>query len=244
MAKNNIQAILFDKDGTLLDFNRTWLPPYRAAANCIAAKSSGRFSADDILAHGGFITDSQSWKPDSVLAAGSNRQILESWNNLLGFCLNQQECTEVLQLFKISADQYIPIRQSLRRCLEQLKREGYALGIATMDDERQAHSMARGLGIEDLFDFICGADSGHGVKPEPGMINAFATSIGVATELVAMVGDSPRDIHMGFNAGAGLSIGVLTGAHNAEELHKHTPHVLADISELHAFLEHQAAEFS
>jgi len=31
-----IQVIPFDKDGTLLDFNRIWLPPYRHAAGLCA----------------------------------------------------------------------------------------------------------------------------------------------------------------------------------------------------------------
>lgn len=238
MITVTIKAILFDKDGTLLDFNRTWLPPYRAAAAQISEKSEGRLSADALLAHGGYIAESETWKPDSVLAAGSNRQIIQSWNELLGFSLSETETTEIMRAFKLSASQYIPVTDSLRPCLQKLKQQGYALGVATMDDERQARSMAKGLGIDDLFDFICGADSGHGVKPEPGMVLAFADSLGVEPNTVAMVGDSPRDIHMGLNAGAGLSIGVLTGAHNQQELGKHTPHVLSDISELHAYLGH------
>ncbi len=232
----DIQAVLFDKDGTLLDFNRTWLAPYEAAANFISDKSKGQLSPESILAAGGYIAVDQTWKPDSLLASGSNGQILESWNGMLDSPLNAQDVTQIGEMFTLAASQYIPACEPLRPCLEQLKSRGMSLGIATMDDQDHAENMSIGLGINDLFDFICGADSGFGVKPEPGMVEAFAAATGLSTSQIAMVGDSPKDIKMGLNAGAGLSIGVLTGAHDAAELHKYTPHVLATIEQLPEFL--------
>ncbi len=231
-----IRAILFDKDGTLLDFNGTWLAPYEAAARYIAMKSGGKLSVDSILAAGGYIASSGSWQSDSLLASGSNEQIFSSWSSMLGAPFTRSELNRIGEIFTLSSSQYVPVFTALKSCLETLKNTGYTLGIATMDDESHALTMARGLGIDTLFDFICGADSGHGVKPEPGMVQAFAHRLGITTDQVAMVGDSPRDIKMGQNAGAGLSIGVLTGAHDAEELGRYTPHVLASIGELFTFL--------
>ncbi len=231
-----IRAILFDKDGTLLDFDRTWLPRYRAAASVVSGHCGGRHSAEDILALGGYRAQTGGWVPDSLLAAGSNAQILAAWEELVGQPFDAAERARITTCFAPGTEGYVPVVEPLRPCLEDLVARGYRLGIATMDDEAQARSTAAGLGVADLFTFICGADSGFGVKPEPGMVHAFGRAVDMPPEAIAMVGDSPRDIHMGQRAGAGASIGVLTGAHDAAELGRHTPHVLTDITRLADFL--------
>lgn len=231
-----IKGILFDKDGTLLDFNRTWLGPYEAAAGYISAQSGGRLSKAEVLAEGGYLAESATWLPDSLLASGSNGQIFESWGAMLGRSLIEEEQRELNDCFRLRHQQYVAVADDLFAELNRLRQAGYLLGIATMDDERQANSMVDALKLDGIFDFICGADSGYGVKPEPGMVLAFAKATGLSVDSVAMVGDSPRDINMGINAGAGLSIGVLTGAHSCSELSRYTNHVLEDVTGIYSYL--------
>ena len=141
-----VEAILFDKDGTLLDFNGTWLPRYRSAADYVAGLSAGRFSAEDILRLGGYIPENCRWQPDSLLAAGSNDQILASWESLLGRSTGRRTSSTTSQhVFSPGRNRL----QARRRAHTTLPRgagdaRGYRLGIATMDDESQARATAEG----------------------------------------------------------------------------------------------------
>jgi phosphoglycolate phosphatase len=66
--------------------------------------------------------------------------------------------------------------------------------------------------------FIAGYDSGHGPKPEPGMLLAFALHLGLHPSQIAMVGDNGHDMEMAGAAGAGAAIGVLSGTGTRQTL--------------------------
>src|SRR5262249_25617349 len=88
----------------------------------------------------------------------------------------------------------------------------------------------------ELLDFCCGYDSGHGAKPGPGMVEAFARSLELPAGAVAVVGDSLHDLDMARAAGAGLTIGVLTRASPRETPAPHADHVIVSIAEIEAIL--------
>ena len=113
--------------------------------------------------------------------------------------------------------------------LKSLQTSGLLLGVATMDDESNALQTLEALGCQNRFDFICGADSGFGVKPQPGMVKAFCKSTGLKSHQVMMVGDSPRDLAMGRAAGVGMNVGVLTGTTTRADLEELADVVLDDI---------------
>ncbi len=232
-----IKGILFDKDGTLLDFNATWRSAYIQAANHIAESVGQPELADSLLRSGGYDQATGQWGADSLLASGSNRQILDLWSGQLGQPLNGPQLSAIRDIFSHAASHPAPAIKNLRGFLLGLKERGLKTGLATMDDEDNAVSMIEKLNLENCFDFVCGADSGYGTKPDPGMVEAFCHHCDLSPDQVIMVGDSPKDIHMGINAGVALSVGVLTGSHNRRELGKHTDTALENIAELEDLLD-------
>jgi phosphoglycolate phosphatase len=115
--------------------------------------------------------------------------------------------------------------------LDKLRAMGLRLGVATNDSQASAERQVAALGLSAQIEFVAGYDSGHGGKPDPGMVLAFAHHIGVEPTRIAMVGDSRHDLHAARAAGA-LAIAVLTGPAGREELAADADHIVDDIAAL------------
>ena len=225
------RGIVFDKDGTLLDFNRTWLPIYRYAANEFAEGDA--VLEDQLLTHHGYDPDSNRFIGGSLLAAGNNQQIANAWAGHI----NKTDHVEALssRLHEIFHDQgslhATPVKH-LTTTLKRLKQSGRKLGVATADSHQGIINTLQSFDVLHEFDYLAGYDSGHGIKPEAGMVLEFCAQMALKVEAVVVVGDNRHDIEMGRNANAGLCVGVLTGTSTRSDLESIADIVLDDISGL------------
>jgi len=105
-----------------------------------------------------------------------------------------------------------------------------------MDSHAAAEATMEAFGLSPHLDFVAGWDAGHGIKPGPGMVHAFCAAVAVPPAAIAVVGDTPHDLEMAHAAGAGLAIGVLTGASPRESLAPRAHYVLASIADLEGLL--------
>jgi phosphoglycolate phosphatase len=174
--------------------------------------------------------------PDSLFAAASTGEIAAAMAEA-GAVYPHAELTGHLDRFFIEGASQSVAVTNLAHLFERLKARGLKLGIASSDNETSIRTMAERFGILSLLDYIAGYDSGHGVKPGPGMVHGFAKATGLAPEEIAMVGDNTHDLHMARNAKAGLAVGVLTGTGTRASLESHADHVLASIEDLENLLE-------
>jgi len=225
------RGILFDKDGTLLDFNRTWLPIYLQAASEFA--DSDPTLAAELLSCNGFDPLRNRFTGGSLLAAGNNHQIADAW----ALQLQQPDQIESISLrlneiFSVQGAIQATAVDGLADTLRQLKDSGYRLGVATADSHQGIINTLQSFDVLEDFDFLAGYDSGHGIKPEAGMVLAFCEQSGISSEQVVVVGDNRHDIEMGRNAKAGLCVGVLTGTSERTDLEAIADLVLDDISHL------------
>lgn len=226
-----IDAILFDKDGTLFDFYRTWGPVTEDAALLVAGGDQAR--AHFILEQSGKDMATGKYAPASPIASGSNRQIVEVWCGLLGIVEVEAMYDRVHELFLARQKSVATPVLDLDLFFGRLRGRGLRLGVATMDSEESARAAMRIFKAERHLDFICGFDTGHGMKPSGGMVEAFARLTSTAPAHLAVVGDSPHDMHMARAGKAGRAIGVLTGVSPREALIEAGAHAVIDsIAEL------------
>jgi len=219
-----IRAILFDKDGTLLDFERTWLPVALQVVDQLMAdhQVKGEEIRRQMLLSIG-VTDTRILA-DGFLAQGTNRSIAQALYRVLeshGAMVSREEFVErSTDLFNriAAAGRIYPTEEGLERLLEDLKNRGFLIGLATADTEHSAHNCLSALGIDAYFDFV-GADNGEiNPKPHPEMMESFCRQYRLKPREVVMVGDTPTDMKFGHGAGAGFLVGVLCGTGTAGDL--------------------------
>ncbi|MEN3792381.1 HAD family hydrolase [Fulvimarina sp. MAC3] len=229
-----VHGILFDKDGTLVDYAATWAPINVSAANHAAGGDADL--ARKLLRIGGHDPETGRIAGGSLLAAAHTIEIAEAWRTG-GSTIALAELTKDLdRIFTAGAANAVPVPQS-GTFFDVLRDAGIRTGVATSDSEAGARATLSAIGLDDLVDFVAGYDSGHGGKPGPGMAHAFAKSLGLSEDDCVMVGDNLHDIRMGRAAGFSLCLGVLTGTGSREDLEPEADHVLGDVTEIPSLLE-------
>ncbi len=227
--KTPIKGILFDKDGTLLDYHLSWAPINVRAAELAAG--GNKPLADHLLAVGGLDGETCLVRSGSVLAAGTTTQIAQAWIDA-GSPFELVELTPLVdQIFREGVATAVPVLD-LSTFFRRLKARGIVIGIASSDGELAIRMTAERFGFADVVDFIAGYDSGHGPKPEPGMLHAFAAFAQLRPAEIAVVGDNLHDMEMAQRGGAGLRVAVLTGTGRRDELEAASDLCLASIDEL------------
>jgi len=113
-----------------------------------------------------------------------------------------------------------------RELLDELRDEGYLLGVATGKSRRGLDRAMADSGLAGFFDMTRCADEGHS-KPHPGMLQAIIDGLATTPEQTLMIGDTTHDVQMAQAAGAS-ALALTHGAHGREALQSSAPLALLD----------------
>lgn len=229
-------AIIFDKDGTLLDFDAFWVQVSVCAIEEVLARfNCENVEIDEILAslgvHNG-ITDIE-----GVLCKGTYAQMGELIYDIMrrhGCEASGGEVAEAVQeAFSNNADngEILPTCPNLAEVLLSLKKRNKKLAVVTTDNEQITRKCLKKLGVEELFDRIYTDDGRTPTKPDPYCAFDFCESMGVAAECTVMVGDTMTDVTFAKNAGISV-IAVAKTEGNGAVLSPFANYVVSEISDI------------
>lgn len=228
-----IKGILFDKDGTLVDFDRTWF----AVAEQMALEAAGgdRSRARRLMEAVGYDYGAACFRADSIFAAGTNADIVAQWYPSLSQAERLERTFHFDTVTAVGGAANAIAIAGAREAVMRLHASGFRLALATNDSTAGAERTLAAFGMAQMFDAAFGYDAVANPKPAPDVVLAFADMTGLKPSEVAIVGDNAHDIQTGRAAGVGLTVGVLSGTGTRETLAR--AHVILEsIADLPAYL--------
>jgi phosphoglycolate phosphatase len=233
-----IKGILFDKDGTLLEFHSTQHYIYANVFTCL----KDRYRVPDPLLHElrealGHLPDRL--KSDSLLQHSTNPQIAEAlfdpsrkyaaehqWHQ----SYDKNDLLELIEELSLSDDVPYTALPNVPETLRYLKHNGYKLGIATTDTLAATVAGLKKTSIFDYFDYL-GSGEESKPKPETFLADKFCSQCDIKANEILIVGDSKNDMLFAENVGA-YFIGINTPGDNTSVFQKNGHRSVSNIIEI------------
>jgi len=221
MRLQELQAVLFDLDGTLIDTVELILVSMRHATREVL----GAVPPDDVLMSGvgmPLLTQFRDFAPDHV-----------------------DELLRVYREFNhVHHDDMAKAYPGTLEVLAELRSRGIRMGIVTSKGDVAATMGIDRFGLREFAEVIVTADDVEIHKPDPYPLAYAATLLNVDLRYCVYVGDSPHDMLAAVSGGA-IPVAALWGAFlPAEVLAPGPDFALSDIRDLPALLAGDAERFT
>jgi phosphoglycolate phosphatase len=229
-----MRGLLFDKDGTLLDFQASWSGVLHEL--CLDFCDGDIEAAEAMLVTGGMDVQTGRCASGSVLGAGNTVDLARHWFPELSGDPLREMVEHLDRTFHANGVRCSVLLPGVAAFLEETARAGFAMGVATSDSTTGARDALSALGIQAHLPHVFGYDSVARPKPAPDIVHAFSQATGVPEREIVVIGDNPHDLEMARSAGAGSAIGVLSGNSRAEDLAPLADAILESVCDLPAWL--------
>ncbi len=232
--------VVFDKDGTLIDFEYAWGRQVVAGVERLLAAVGGSDSLRQDLYHSlGYDVKTGRTHGRGPLATASMEKLYTIAAVVLyqhGFIWDEAEA-HVRDYFEAGIAS-IPLRELVRpvanvnALLAELREASVHVAIVTTDDRLPTQGTMALLGIEELVDFLACGDDPIRIKPAPDAVLAACAHLGVEPARTLVVGDTVTDMLMAARAGVGCRAAVLTGAGSRDSLVTNADVVLNSVAQI------------
>ena len=237
----NADLVVFDKDGTLIDFHTLWGPRVERAIEAICSSLGWGQSLNNKL------TTALGYDPQTA-------QVV-SQGPLATAPISELEIVVATILFQhqmswehakyLACEHFGPVMSALptpaeinplgdvRTAIAQLKSSGIQVAIATSDDRAPTEAALRELNLTQTVDLLlCADDPGTPSKPDPSVLHYISQQLIVSIDRTVMVGDTVSDLLMARQAGVALTVGITGGADKTVELESPADVLLSSVDDL------------
>ena len=179
----NIESIIFDLDGTLVDSQPA------AIRSTIEALSHLGIDASDIEVREQF-------------GGGSRKLLSHFMEKELGNEKTDELLTKAIKLrldLQVSFTDQVVLLPNVKELLGLLRDSNYKLALATMSSGAVAHQILSHNEIRDYFDQVVTADDVINVKPDPEILIKTIGLLGIEANEALYCGDSSHDSEAAFH---------------------------------------------
>ena len=229
-------TVIFDKDGTLLDFDALWVPVAESAIRRIKKAANCETVSTELLLRGLGVENGIT-SANGTLCYGTYGEIAKQIGKVLAehghACEEDNLIQWTTEAFheSVTAGVIKPTCENLPEVLAALKEAGVKLVLVTADDAVMTEKCLRQLQIASYFDAVFTDDGIHPGKPDPYMIHTYCEREGIDRSCVSMVVDTLTDMEFARNGGI-RGIGLAKTRENRDVLRQKADVVLNSLTEL------------
>ncbi|MCP9820933.1 HAD family hydrolase [Synechococcus sp. Cruz-9H2] len=234
----SVEAILFDKDGTLSLSEPGLLALSRARLQaCLEhVPEAHRSQFQDLLERAYGLVGDQLNPAGTTAVASRTHNLISTATAFCQVGLGWPEALDHSEAVFAAIDReqlqtdgdrpggapLAPLSEGVAPLLLELHRSGVQLAVISNDDSEGIQRFLGGHGLAELFQEIWSADM-RPAKPDPAAVHGLCSRLGVSPSACALIGDACSDLRMAERAGVGLALGYSAGWSSRPPLPEHMP---------------------
>ena len=237
---DNIDTVLFDKDGTFIDLHYFWGKMTELRVEEILKRYNlSRENFSKLCLRLGYNVKSGKMLSDGITALYSRVIIIQIFCKDLkdfGVDISEKELEEIFDyvnnIFYKEMVKYTKPIDSAVEFIKKLRKNGIKIGIVTSDSKESTLMTLRHFDWENLFDVVIGRESTKETKESGIPVKMALKEINSKPETAIMIGDAPMDYIAAKNAGVERTILSATGQIEKDELLKTSNYVVDSLKEI------------
>lgn len=207
------KAVVFDLDGTLVDFR-------------FRVRDAKRALFDRLATHG-LDQSLYSFEDSTQTILDKTEQALEKAGSKRSFGSVKRSLEKILDHYELQAAEEAKATPRARETIVALKSSGVRVGLLTNSGRRATANVLRRAGLENLFDVVLTRNEVAKLKPSGSGLGKMSEALATPKSETLYVGDSVLDIRAARDSGVYVAA-VVGGIHTRDQLMREGPDYVLD----------------